>query len=188
MKAFNHFKTMQGIGATRLRIGMSQEAFATELGISRSMVSMSERGERRLPMSALAKVSALEIRIAAAAMISSKEQMHPMEQCEGILNEHSPFLFKYKAESCRLAADSKECKLQVMIARYNQLRRSLDELELLVKTCPADTDSFQSRKLRFLQTELGFKLNRCSVAAQNALRTKIALLRSEAELHEMNAG
>ena len=60
MKGYRQLKKLQGIGATRLRLGLTQELFALELGMSRSLLSKVENRERSLPLAALAKLSEME--------------------------------------------------------------------------------------------------------------------------------
>lgn len=57
MKASKEFKIMQGIGAVRLRLGLTQKAFALELGISPSLLCRAEKRQRSLPLLALTKLA-----------------------------------------------------------------------------------------------------------------------------------
>ncbi|RYZ48806.1 MAG: XRE family transcriptional regulator [Sphingobacteriales bacterium] len=187
MKGFRQFKKAQGIGATRLRLGMTQEVFAMELGISRSLLSLAELGKRSLPTFALAKLAALEVSLAGLETIRGAEAaaagIQPEDQFD---NDHAAALLHYKEMQCRANADKKQWDLDIMIARYGQLRTSLDEAEQLLANVPGDMDNSYHCTMNILCFSLRRKISKCDIPAQNALRHKIALLHAEAGLHAVN--
>lgn len=54
---------MQRSKQIREKLGLSQEALAIYLGVTRSQIAMSERGERSLPTKAFIKLAQLEKRL-----------------------------------------------------------------------------------------------------------------------------
>jgi transcriptional regulator with XRE-family HTH domain len=64
------FRSLKGreFVATRVRLGLSQRQLADQLGISKAAVAMAETGQRKLPVAALIKMAALEIKMSAAAI------------------------------------------------------------------------------------------------------------------------
>lgn len=59
---------------TRNNLQLSQQELAAYLGVSRSVISMYERGERELPTAALIKLSELEI--ASTKLTAAKKSLH----------------------------------------------------------------------------------------------------------------
>ena len=183
MRSFIEYKKMQGIAATRVRLGLSQEIFAMELGITRSLLSKAENKQRSLPTTALAKLAALEIALAAETTANMDMHSGPATVIESQGTEQASTIFHYKEMACRAEAERKEFKLAIMLARYNEYRRSLDQLNLLVLANGGDHPRFQPGKLEVSRFLVQQKLNKCDLPVQANLRHKIALLYAEAELH-----
>ncbi|RYZ35131.1 MAG: XRE family transcriptional regulator [Sphingobacteriales bacterium] len=187
MKGFRQFRKAQGIGATRLRLGMTQEVFAMELGISRSLLSLAELGKRSLPTFALAKLAALEIRLAGLETIRSTQEANASRQpVNQSGTDDATVLLHYKEMQCRASADKKQWDLDIMVARYGQLRKSLDEAELLLANVADDMDNSYHCTMNILCFNLRRKIKNCDIPAQNALRHKIAMLYTEAAMHALN--
>lgn len=50
----------QSLTATRIRLGLSQNQLAAQLGVSKAAIGMAETGQRKLPLAALIKLVELE--------------------------------------------------------------------------------------------------------------------------------
>jgi transcriptional regulator with XRE-family HTH domain len=187
MKAFNNYQKLQGIAGTRIRLGFTQEGFAMELGISRSLLSKAESHTRSLPMWALAKLAALEIMLAAAASAAVKNGIRERVQPDSSRAEYEVSRMKYKEMECTMRAERLECKLQLMMACYAQDCRSLDNINLLIKAAEEGTQHFESCHLRMLRYTLETKVRKNGVSAQAAMRHKIALLYTASHLHALAA-
>ena len=184
MKAFKQYRRIEGIAATRVRLGLSQQEFADQLGISRSLVAKAEGRQRTLPTSTIVKIASLEILLAGANSAKSAERPHPVEVEETYLNDHAPSLAYHKEMRCRAEALSLQCRLDVMEAKYKQLRLSLDQVETLVETGKGKEANFGVGYFEIHRHKLCRTLNKCSMPAQANLRHRIALLYAEAELHK----
>jgi transcriptional regulator with XRE-family HTH domain len=79
MKTFKQYRRIEGIAATRVRLGLSQQEFADQLGISRSLVAKAEGRQRTLPTSTIVKIASLEILLAGANSAKVAVQPHPVE-------------------------------------------------------------------------------------------------------------
>jgi transcriptional regulator with XRE-family HTH domain len=183
MKSFNRFKTMQGIGAVRTRLGLSQELFAMELGISRSMLSKVENKNRTLPTSALVKLAALEISLAGKQTIAVQQEPHPSELAEDYNNDHAPSLLHLQQKTCTAEAEKLQFQLDIMMIRYQQVLFSLDQVEQMIEENNANPGRFFPGLLEAHRYAMLRKLNKCSLPAQATLRHKIALQRAAAGLH-----
>jgi hypothetical protein len=85
---------------------------------------------------------------------------------------------------CRAEALSLQCRLDVMAAKYKQLRLSLDQVEALIETGKAKETNFRVGYFEIHRSTLCRSVNKCSLPAQANLRHRIALLYAEAELHK----
>ncbi|RYY44789.1 MAG: XRE family transcriptional regulator [Chitinophagaceae bacterium] len=82
MKSSKKIKLLRGITAFRIVAGMTQQVFAQQLGVSKSLISMVENGKRKLPTPALLKLSRLEIKYHAdinASRAASDQQSCPFD-------------------------------------------------------------------------------------------------------------
>lgn len=186
MKAYQQYKRMQHIGATRLRLGMSQQLFADAVGISRSHLSMVEAGKRTMPVLALAELAALEIRMAATATIEAREN-ESTQHNPAITDQAENYILQLKAERCRMMAARKEADLAIIIARHQQYTLQLQQVDAMLNIRPDDNSNFHHNNLQILRFNIHQKMEKCSIRRQEALRHKIALLRAEAELYEIRA-
>jgi transcriptional regulator with XRE-family HTH domain len=182
MKAFKQYRKLEGIAATRIRLGLSQEAFALELGVSRSLISKAENRERTLPTSAYIKLAGLVITLTAANTAGAKAQPHPVELEESCMNDHAPSVMHYREMNYRVEAESLQNKLTMMRARYQQVRQSLEQVELLIAARADSDDQFSKSCLEMHRYNLCRRLNKCSLPAQASLENKIALKQAAAEL------
>ncbi|MBC7937449.1 MAG: helix-turn-helix transcriptional regulator [Rhizobacter sp.] len=188
MKASKQYHKMQGLAATRLRLGISQQAMALELGISNSFLSRIENGERIIPAAALAKLSALEITIAAAATVQPLQAVQG-ETWSTAEKESFARAALDKGERCRQKAAKLQLDLDIMTTRYNQLCESLNKIASLISQPAANGEAAPGRAshLEKHRDAMAAKLGRYGRFAQTALRHKIALLYAEADLHTMDA-
>jgi transcriptional regulator with XRE-family HTH domain len=180
MKASKQFRKIEGIAATRQRLGITQEDLAQHLGISPRMVGMVENRQRTLPSFALVKLASLEILLAGQASIKATQQPLPIETAENGLNDHCSSVLYYKEMKARAEASALQYKLQAMETNYQQLRVSLDHTEKMISS-GSDFDMAYLHMHRYTLTR---KVTKCSLAAQASLRHKIALLHAAAELHK----
>ncbi len=173
-----YYTTTSGLAATRQRLGLSQSAIALELGISRSMVNMVERGERSLSSETLIKLAGLEISLAVLDNQSTTRTPHPSEA-------FTPFdrdvleACEDNEQRCRHRANMASYRLDKMIEDYENERRVVDCYDQLAAGGYAWTQepSFKARHYRALD-----KMRRCGIHAQTILRNRVALLNAEAEL------
>ncbi|MBC7937965.1 MAG: helix-turn-helix transcriptional regulator [Rhizobacter sp.] len=174
MKSYDYYKKMQGIGSVRLRLGLSQEVFALELGISRSTLSKVENNQRTLPTTALIKLAALEISL--AATVTSKMEL----RVQNVKTAACSVMHYYKELNCRADAERKQVDLEIMLINYNRFKTSFDQISLLIETAG---ERFLPGQLEILKYSLQQKIDKYGPQAQAALRHKIALLNAEASLH-----
>lgn len=181
MKKNTAFRRISTLTATRNRLGLTQEEFAEQLGVSRSMIGMAECRQRTLPTETLVKLAALEITMAGNTTEGVIDKPHPAELEESCLNEHSTSMTYLKEKSCRAEAELLQCRLTVMESKYRQHRGCVDQLEKLVGQ---PTSGFAPGWLETHHYRALCKLNKCSLVAQANLRHKIALLHAAATLHQ----
>jgi len=172
MKAFKQYKRQQGIGATRIRLGLSQQDFAIQLGVSRSLVSKVENRVRSLPLAALAKLSALETVLAGAPV------HHGMAGKEQGTSEQAAFYLHSKGMDYCLEIQRLQYRLNGMEAGYQQLCRSLQTIETLLATDAGKEARLGQGFLQLQRHSISRKLIKCALPAQAALRQRIALLQA----------
>lgn len=186
MKSLKDFEKKHGIAGTRLRLGLTQQVFALELGISRSYLALCENGQRSLPVAALTKLAALHIKIAATDMAHmgslQKEMFSDAE------NAKASQEFYKKEQKCLLEAARCQEVLDKMLVRYQQIRQCLSQVEQLIEAATYDGGTaLLPGHLELQRHSLLIKLMKCSQPAQASLRNKIALLYAAAHLHTMSA-
>jgi transcriptional regulator with XRE-family HTH domain len=185
MNSFTTNPLHQGLYATRIRLGFSQEEFGRHLGISRALVGLAENRKRSLPTAALVKLAGLEILMAGPAQTKEDLPVHPAETAPLCFDEHSEAAIHYKEVCCRTEAQMLQVKLTQMEARYKQVRRSLDVIEQLLEAQnESEKENFGLAYLNLHRYNLCRKIQKCSLPAQAALRNKVALLFAAAELHK----
>jgi transcriptional regulator with XRE-family HTH domain len=185
MNPFTTKPLHQGLYATRIRLGFSQEEFSRHLGISRALVGLAENRKRTLPTAALVKLAGLEILMAGPAKPTEDLPLHPAETAPQSFDEHSEAAIHYKEVCCRADAQLLQVKLTQMESRYKQLRTSLAQIEQLLEAqTDVEKENFGLAYLNLHRYNLCRKIQKCSLPAQAALRNKVALLFAAAELHK----
>ncbi len=178
MKAYNYYKKKQGIGAIRMVLGLTQQALASQLGISRGFLSNAENNKRSLPTPAMLKLALLHARITGTKTPPESGNATPAtgthERSEEPVLE---LLKKLEQEAARL-----QHRLQVMICTHAHLVQCLDNVEGLLYA-PQNKDA--GKGLPYLKIHRSIiirKITKCSPGMQAVLRKKIALLRAAAAL------
>ncbi|RYF89828.1 MAG: XRE family transcriptional regulator [Chitinophagaceae bacterium] len=185
MNAFTQYRRMQGLAATRIRLGLSQELFAMQLGISRSLLSKAENKTRTLPTEALLKFSALEMQLQKQALEKQQQGKHRNAAAHSTAQQPDTApAFDFKKDYT-IEASLKEVELQKMIAVYNNSRLRLAHLEMIISDADASVQ-FLPAFLEIQRFKLLRKLKTCGPAAQVALRHKITLLQAAAALQVMH--
>jgi len=179
MKICRQYKKMQGLGALRMRLGLTQEAFALELGISRSLVSKVENKCRTLPTPALVKLAALEIKLTEAGKTAGPAMLQSMAE-EQAMKDQAALRMYCLASNFRKKADRLQHQLQLLESSYGQLRLCLQNVEWLLHSGSVTSGQGQGY-LKMHRSILARKLTRCNLPMQVALRQKIALLRAAAD-------
>lgn len=187
MKAYKEYQKMQGLAATRLRLGLSQVSMAIELGISNSLLSQAENGKRSLPTPALAKLAALDIKLAATTSARAANMQPDWSAKERQSIQEKALK---KEQQCIDRAAKLQSQLDAMKDRYEKLcgriHKTTAVLEETVTAQAAET-SFTDKHLQLHRDILLNKLSSCGPKPQTELRHKIALLHAEAHLHAMDA-
>ncbi len=187
MKSGKQYRKEHGIGATRLKLGLTLKALAMELGISESMLSRVEQGERRLSAGALAKLSSIEIEMAAVISVQNKR---PYQEVWSEVEKKSlAGKADAKAVRCRQRAAFLQASLNRMQDRYNKICKSLGELESLINSSEGSGDplNFKPGHLQKHRDVLETKFRHCGKCAQIDLHRKITLLHAEADLYAADA-
>lgn len=162
---------LQGVTAIRVKAGLTQLALARYLGISKSLVSMVENQQRKLPLTALMKLSELEIRF--------REQ-----PVTGI-----PFQVPVYTES-EAEVSVRNCKVTIKRCQLNQLQYQLENMEELHKltlaafmylermqVCgPVPSVTSCGNSFDVEKKKLQKQLKRCDATARAGIRGKIAML------------
>jgi transcriptional regulator with XRE-family HTH domain len=182
MKAYRKYKTLQGIGSIRIRLGLTQQAFAVELGISRSLLSLVESRSRTLPTAALVKLAAMEAAIAGACNPYAAGKPHPAESQDTGADKYAPAAIQGREMNSRLQAAQQQYRLKQMELNYGQLRQNLQNIEQVIGAGAFLDGHFSTGFLEGQRYNILRKLSNCNLPAQLALRHKIVMLQAAAEL------
>lgn len=178
---------MQGLRATRLRLGFTQEVFALELGISRSFLALCEKGARSLTPAALQKLSLIEIELDRNAKAGRKAVTLPAAWTM-YRNETARIQFNDEALQSQMMASDCGIKLQKMIDRHNRILQQVAEVEMLLEsTASGNGGPFLPTHLILHRDMLLSKLEDCDLHAQTVLRHKISLHLAAASLYKSSA-
>ncbi len=170
--------------AVRKRFGMSQQQLADHLGVSKSMVTLAERGKRDLGTQPLLKLAALEINyIAAPAAEPETEPPTPNEKLIARCRKELK-LYKFRAMRCRSQYAVMQQKLEMLEERY----RECCNLQRLLENLPWKNDK-QIKKYTpnpwISQLEVvQEKLENCNPVIQAIMRVRIEYLRRETAINE----
>ena len=181
MKAYKEYRQLNSIASTRIKLGLSQEMFAIELGVSRSAVSKAENKTRSLPTAALLKLAALELSLAAEA--SDIVQSQYMKSL--VKPETGPTAFKlFNTRTGNLREEISRLleKQNHLESEYEKLQTALAQVKLMEADEGTATGRFDPSYLPIRKYKLLRRLNRCGPDAQQALRSKILMHRMAAIL------
>ena len=181
MKATKKLKKLQGIGATRVRLGLTQELFALELGLSRSLLCKVENRQRSLPLTALSKLAEMEKRL--SSIVAARGQAIPAETLQNVTTTPDD---DTRAPSARyeLQLQRLQEKLIQMQQSYAALGVSLDCMEGLMNSDPGYPSNEGSVYLQIQCFTLQCKRNKCGLPAQASLQFKIHLLKAAVALQQ----
>ena len=184
MKAYTEYKRMNSIAATRIRLGISQEMFAMELGVSRSMVSKAENRTRSLPMPAMLKLAALELSLATEVTDKAVDAV-------GTAADRPSFTFRQTLAMVRTvgrcSSEIERLKEQLykLETEHFKIQLGLKQVELMEMPGDSAVARVDPRYLPMRRYKLLKKLQKCGPPAQEILKNKVLLLTAAATL-EMN--
>lgn len=171
---------MRGVTAIRIIAGMTLQNLAVYLGVSKSLLSMVENGQRYLPQAALYKLTQLQMAFNTmpagyrkATEASSTPKYDGVRIGRATKSGHSLHLSQLKYELVRM--ESKHAAIQEAICL---LSWALENMSL-----PAG--SAERTALEFQLFQLKRKVPACSGQKHSVLRAKIALLEELVEKVEV---
>lgn len=185
MIAIKTYQTKNGLADLRLRLGLSQQAFARLLGISRSMLGHAENRNRCLPTTALIQLAALEL--------SLQQQASPREgglaYCPGLLQPQpvANALLQQHISALQVKLRSRQCELERMQRAHLQAQQCLAELNVLINAGAEVTSRFPPGSLELHRYALLRKLNRSGPLEQAHVHSKINGLRAALAEHHISA-
>lgn len=178
MKAYKYYKRSQGIGAIRTVLGLSQEALAMELGISRSLLSKAENKTRSLPTTVMLKLVMLHTRMAGSSETPGPAESKRAAAAHNLQGQDDGPALQLR-EQMRLDANLLEHRLQLMIAKHNNLVRCLHHVDSIL-AASEEKGLANAAFLKVHRANLLLKVTKCDPALQVSLQKKIALLRAAA--------
>ncbi|MBC7937104.1 MAG: helix-turn-helix transcriptional regulator [Rhizobacter sp.] len=173
MKLSRKLKVLNGVTCIRVRMGITQQALAQYLGISKSLVSMVENNRRTLPFSALKRVSELEINVCEAGVLLGN-QGYKLPAYEESVSEK--MIREGREEINRLRLKELQFQLNHMITRHQSILAELQHLNLAINVTDSQTSAFGLRSFERGKELLLKKLNRCDQRARAKIEGKIAML------------
>ncbi|CAN5886136.1 hypothetical protein BH11BAC4_BH11BAC4_06670 [soil metagenome] len=179
MNIRHYYPNTDGLAGLRTRLGYTQQQLADQLNISRSLVAMVENKKRSMPADMLIKMASLEIQLAGNKMQQQTVLPHPAELEFSMPDIHSPSLYE-RALKGRLQSRKLSAKLERMTGQYQETRKYLELLTLLLENKEANEDSISWWKAS--ERSCIKKLEKCSLREQALLRNKIALVNAERQL------
>ena len=168
---------MSTIKNTREGMGMGQAEMAAYLGISRTLLSMVELGERLLPTTAHLKLYPLETALDNATAPAGKSAQAIQQQLQKQLDQLGK-----RAARCTIKANMLELTLTSMVEQYNQCLKALGASAQVIDGLGNGTVHKRDRSLmQLLEARALGQLKNCGLGAQALLQLKIQLLRDEVE-------
>ena len=171
MKTSKQIKILAGVTRVRIQLGMTQEMLALYIGVSKSLVSMVENGNRQLPVSALKIIHDLEKALqhpaeaAPATPIKKEVAATPLDSWQQAqLNIKQLRLKELQYEYNRMAS------------RYEQLAKSSGHIRHLLSMPGHKASSRATRLLVFQLGKLCDKMQTCNDAARTRKQWQMALL------------
>lgn len=177
MIASKTYQTKNGLAALRLRLGLSQQAFAGQLGISRSLLGYAENHKRSLPTSALLRLAALEMVLHQQA---TQKNTKPacLQATFPIPHTSKKALMQQRIQTLHTSLRRRECELQRMLCAHGQAQQCLAQLDLLMTAGPAATGRFPAGALELHRYTLLRKLNKSGAIPQAHLLNRIEILQA----------
>ncbi len=172
MKTSKQLKILAGVTRVRIHLGMTQQMFAQYLGVSKSLISMVENGNRQLPAKAMMMICELE-----NGLESTTESAEAMPQTIAA-SAANPANSWQQAELYvkQLRLQELQYDYARMNRRYEQLAKSLAHIGQLLNM-PDHAASSRGRKiLEFQLFKLGQQLKSCDYAARAKKEFQIGLL------------
>jgi transcriptional regulator with XRE-family HTH domain len=170
----------------RVNLGITQEEFADYLGVTRTLLSMNEKGFRSLPTPALLKMANLEIiyhnflKVVKSKKTSATAR-HPQ------LQKHHEKLKKSMRDHAAFCHDKKnvlQYKLEKMQKEHAYAETwSLLLDDLLAKHQKEKSIDFDPQWLEAQKKSTLKKMMRCGTASQAKLQATIQILGVEAQLY-----
>lgn len=163
----------------RDQLHLSQEDFALYLGVSRSLLSLYEKGLRSLPTPALLKLGSLETLynhsmqkkfIVPENKVASRElQKH---------DEKMRKLFQLNKKKCQYKIFQLEHQLNDMIDKHARAKAWSELLTVLLEVAAVEKSNKDRRLLEVQQDSVIKKLVRLGNASQAKLRVQIEILKA----------
>lgn len=173
MKAFKHYKRLKSATSLRLKLGLSQQAFARQIGISKSLVSMVENGRRSLPTQALLKIAELETTLAALEKSGSASLPgvgRATQKAPGFRNK------PMRAKINGMKHSENGVRLARMIERYQKTTDALRKLEFLLDASGMEMTAAARQLWEISYNDLCVRLRSCDANAQAKLKATLARL------------
>jgi transcriptional regulator with XRE-family HTH domain len=175
-----------GFTATRLRLGLSQQQLAMQLGISKAAVGMAETGRRNLPVAALFKLAELEIKMANATVTTS---VNTGSNTDKQTIQDSPIQgrseeIQIRELQCELQIQKLTDSLNKMIVQHKRLHTQLQLLDSVIQSDPESTGNMLGLCMHLHRERVARQLAKCCPTEQALLRNKIALLSAETHLNK----
>ena len=164
---------MNDLRNIRRNLGLTQQAMAEYLGVSRQMISMSESRQRSLPVPALLRLQQLTDAARTPSLAAEQRQLRS--------RSHTRVALRKRLRTCRLEVRRLQRKLQ-------RMQRHYQKADAFVRCCEAMLDRSDSdhahwkRQLRLSE----HRLLACGPAAQALLEAKMAA--AEAEVQALEKG
>ena len=181
MKTIKRKPNLNGLATLRKKLGFSQELLAIYLSVHPSTIKLAELGKRKLPTPALIKVANMEITLAAKTKANEYQHIHPAEQpLLEVFKKKYDLLFE-RETNCRLLSHNLQKKLNQQMIRYQMIREKLQIIETAVQENEGDQLATQT-----WQTQQQFAIaiqNKCGLASQHLLKTRILILNAGAALY-----
>ncbi|MEO8768822.1 MAG: helix-turn-helix transcriptional regulator [Ferruginibacter sp.] len=170
----------------RIRLSISQEAFAGYLGVNRSQLNMYERGLRSLPTPAVLKLANLEIiyhNFQQAKKGKAKSiSLHPKAQ------EHHDNIksqMKDHAAFCHAKKTVLQRKLNNMIEEHAKAEIWWQLLDEMLLDMPNEKQKSEDHLWLIMQKEQALKkITRHGIASQAKLQAVIHVLGAEADVYK----
>ncbi|RYY63834.1 MAG: XRE family transcriptional regulator [Chitinophagaceae bacterium] len=173
MKLSKQLRVLSGPTAIRIKMGLTQLALAKYLGISKSLVSMIENGNRSLPLAALLKISELEIHFAQLSA-SGNDAALSLPEYQESATEKTIRTSREKANELRLS--QKKYELKWMAIKQQEIIQQIQQLDIAIAFesqygAPGDDSPLVISRKGLLK-----KLKHCDQQAIAKLEGKIAQL------------